>query len=116
MDRRNFLKNTTMLAGVVAPPRLLKPFSAQGKCLENQTGAPNEGGGARDLSSAVVVVPQTMSKRERKVVQVLVEEVERRTRIRLPVRETWPASSAAKIVIGTPDSLRKLGGPLPADI
>ncbi|MGH9397322.1 MAG: hypothetical protein ACRD18_10800, partial [Terriglobia bacterium] len=116
MDRRNFLKNTTMLAGVVAPRRLLKPFSAQGKGLENQTGAPDEGGGVLDLSSAVVVVSQTLPRRERKAIQVLVEEIERRTRIRLPVRETWPASSAAKIVIGTPDSLRKLGGPLPADI
>ena len=53
-----------------------------------------------DLHSAVVVTSLRATPRERKAVQVLVEEVHRRTLITLPVQTTWPAAGRAVISVG----------------
>jgi len=45
-----------------------------------------------DLTQAVVVHPPGMTKPESKAVAMLVEEVEKRTRIRWPAAQEWPAS------------------------
>lgn len=44
-----------------------------------------------DLSGATIVLPADATARERKAVQVLIEEVQKRTRIRLPQAASWPA-------------------------
>lgn len=51
-----------------------------------------------DLARAVVVTPPGLSAREQKAVQVLVEEVERRTQIRWPLAERAPQTGMARIV------------------
>jgi hypothetical protein len=119
MDRRDFLKNGTVLTGAVSSSRLWGLFSEGNVGLDESPqgggGAPLVNGGELDVSKAVVVAPPTLSKRERKAAQVLVEEIERRTEIRLPVSEAWPALAAARIVVGPPDALRSLGA-MPNDL
>jgi hypothetical protein len=53
-----------------------------------------------DLTRAVVVTPKTSSLQERTAVRVLVEEIEKRTNVRLPVSADWPADAVAAIAIG----------------
>ena len=53
-----------------------------------------------DLGRAVVVTPAALSVQERTAVRVLVEEVEKRTAIRLPVATTWPADDTPAIGVG----------------
>ncbi|MEP7361638.1 MAG: glycoside hydrolase family 20 zincin-like fold domain-containing protein [Acidobacteriota bacterium] len=50
-----------------------------------------------DLTNAVVVVPANASRQERKAIQVLVEEVEKRTQIRLP-EGAAPANGAGIVI------------------
>ena len=113
MDRRHFLRNTTRLAGAVSSRWFLEPLAAQSvplaEAVPGQENVPHAAAAELDLSNAVIAAPPTLSKREQKAVDVLVEEVERRTEIRLPVSETWPASSSAKIAVGPPDVIRSLG-------
>jgi hypothetical protein len=117
MDRRHFLKSTTILA--VSSRRLLEPGLAQGATSgeprQSRGESSKPSGGEVDLSEAVVVAPATHSKREHKAIQVLIEEIERRTEIRLPVSETWPKSASARIVVGSPNAIRSLGA-MPKEI
>ncbi|HEV3202043.1 MAG TPA: hypothetical protein VGZ73_29295 [Bryobacteraceae bacterium] len=53
---------------------------------------------ALDLKSAVVVAPATLAGPEKKAVAMLVDEVEKRTRIRLTVTETLPSTGTAILV------------------
>ncbi len=53
------------------------------------------------LDRAVVVTATDLSRQERTAVRVLVEEVERRTAIRLAVATTWPAADVPVIAVGT---------------
>jgi len=53
-----------------------------------------------DLHSAVVVTSPRATPRERKAVQMLVEEVQKRTLITLPVQTTWPAANRGVIRVG----------------
>ncbi|MGP8251244.1 MAG: hypothetical protein ACLQHF_04370 [Terracidiphilus sp.] len=59
-----------------------------------------------DLSNAVIVVPRELSEREKKAVQVLVEEAEKRTAIRWEVAEEMPANAPVAIVVGSQSSLK----------
>jgi Glycosyl hydrolase family 20, domain 2 len=60
-----------------------------------------------DLTRAVVVVPPSLSRQEQKAAQMLIEEVEKRTQIRLP-RDTKPPSD------GTPSiSINRIAVPPP---
>lgn len=113
MDRRNFLKNGVALASVLAPKELWGSSAP-----EEAAQAPGTVGGARllDLSNAVVIAPSGLSKREQKAVQVLIEEVERRTEIRWSSTERWTESAAARIVVGPANLMRKLSGELPNEI
>ena len=63
-----------------------------------------------NLAQAVVVVPSTTSGPERRAVQVLVEEVERRTGIRWPIVPGAGDARGPRIVVGTED---ELAGPSP---
>jgi hypothetical protein len=53
---------------------------------------------ALDLKSSVVVAPATLAGPEKKAVAMLVDEVEKRTRIRLSVAETWQGAGPAILV------------------
>ncbi len=53
-----------------------------------------------DLRNAVVVVSTEATPRERKAVQVLVEEVQKRTLVRLPVETSWPGAGRPAIAVG----------------
>jgi hypothetical protein len=53
-----------------------------------------------DLTRARVVAPETSSVQERTAVRVLVEEVEKRTTVRLPVAARWPADGVPVIAVG----------------
>jgi hypothetical protein len=68
----------------------------------------NPSGPMLDLSKAVVVVPPRLTKREQKAIQVLIEEVEKRTTIRWPVVEQWKPGAPAAVIVGTRDKLRDL--------
>ena len=60
-----------------------------------------------DLTRAVVVVPPSLSRQEQKAAQMLIEEVEKRTQIRLP-RDTKAPSD------GTPSiSINRIAAPPP---
>jgi len=53
-----------------------------------------------DLTRATIVTPSALSVQERTAVRVLVEEVEKRTGIRLPVAAQWPAGTVPAIAVG----------------
>ncbi|MEO6237001.1 MAG: hypothetical protein ABIQ52_08375, partial [Vicinamibacterales bacterium] len=53
-----------------------------------------------DLAGATIVSPSGLSVQERTAVRVLVEEVEKRTGIRLPVAAQWPAGAVPAIAVG----------------
>ncbi|MEN6533687.1 MAG: hypothetical protein ABFD89_08490, partial [Bryobacteraceae bacterium] len=55
---------------------------------------------ATDLSNAVVVAPATLRATEKKAVEMLVEEVEKRTQVRWEVVQTAPAETKTFIGIG----------------
>src|SRR5687767_9851508 len=53
-----------------------------------------------DITQATVVTPATLSPQERTAVRVLVEEVAKRTNVRLPVVTQWPAGTVPAIAVG----------------
>jgi hypothetical protein len=53
-----------------------------------------------DLRTPVVVMSPAATPRERKAVQVLVEEVQKRTLLRLAVETTWPGAGRTAIAVG----------------
>ncbi len=53
-----------------------------------------------ELAGATIVTPAAMTVQERTAVRVLVEEIEKRTTVRLPVASQWPADTAAVIAVG----------------
>jgi hypothetical protein len=110
MDRRRFLKNSIVLAGVASSSHLFKsgPLHTANWARPNASRAnvKDSGRGEIDLSNAVIVAPGGLSSRERKAVQVLVEEIERRTAIRLAVTETWPEGAKASIFVSPHGLLR----------
>jgi hypothetical protein len=53
-----------------------------------------------DLSHATVVTPATLGLQERTAVRVLIEEIEKRTNIRLPVSSQWPSETTPAIAVG----------------
>ncbi len=53
-----------------------------------------------DLTRATIVTPPTLTVPERTAVRVLVEEIEKRTTIRLPVSSQWPTNTVPVIGIG----------------
>src|SRR6266481_5757718 len=65
---------------------------------------------ALDLSKAVVVFPVNLSRPEEKAVTMLVEEVDKRTRIRWERGSSWPASPTPVIAVGTASALNSFAG------
>jgi hypothetical protein len=58
-----------------------------------------------DLTDAVVFAPAGLSRREKKAVAVLIEEVEARSGRRWGVQETWPDENRPVIVVGSATAL-----------
>lgn len=109
MDRRDFLKTGT--AGALGGKR------AWGNAaFAVQAGGEAESSGSWNFSNAVVFAPPSLSRRERKAVQVLIEEVERRTEIRWRLTESWPDSTLARVVVAPARALSQLQGRLPDGI
>lgn len=67
---------------------------------------------ALDLKNAVVVAPANLTVQEKKAITVLVEEVEKRTQTRLPVRAAMPPAGTPAIVAGASAKLTALAGGL----
>jgi len=65
-----------------------------------------------DLRSAIIVTPANLSRQELKAVDLLVEEVQKRTMIRWPVAHKWPDESIPVIALGPVSSLEGFAGPL----
>lgn len=64
-----------------------------------------------DLSAARVVASSHLPAREKKAVQMLVEEVEKRTQIRWKTSGAWPSSHGPVIALGLRSALRDFPGP-----
>jgi hypothetical protein len=58
-----------------------------------------------DLSAAVLVTPPGLSGPERKAVNLLADEVEKRTRVRWRQSDTWPSESVPVIAVGRAEAL-----------
>jgi len=65
---------------------------------------------ALDLKSSVVVTPQNLTLQEKTAVAVLVEEVQKRTQLRLAVQTTIPPSGTPAIIVGTSAKLAGIAG------
>jgi hypothetical protein len=108
MNRRRFLENSALYSGLIGA------FGPIGSSrLRPQSARPPANSGEIDFHDAVVVAPDILSRRERKAVQVLVEEVEKRTEFRWPVFERLAASTQPAIVVGSSDDLKQVRPRLP---
>jgi hypothetical protein len=67
-----------------------------------------------DLRRAVIVTPATTAKAERTAVRVLIEEVEKRSLVRLPVSSTWPGATVPVIAVGLQETARAWAKPVAA--
>jgi hypothetical protein len=87
------LVTATLLLGVLARTEL-----AAGQ----QDGASSRSAGTLvDVAGATIVTAPVLNVQERTAIRVLVEEVEKRTTIRLPVATQWPAGTVPAIAVGT---------------
>jgi len=113
MNRRCFLKDGLIPAGLLGAFRLtsfgqgVPPAASQGQAAS---------AGGLDLSNAVVVAPRTLSAREKKAVQVLVEEVEKRTQFRWTVVEDLKAEQPSAVVVGSREALGEIHSELPGSL
>ncbi|HEY6271569.1 MAG TPA: hypothetical protein VIX19_06185 [Terriglobales bacterium] len=105
MNRRHFLKDGLVCAGLTGASRLAALTGRGATSARSQDQASAASG--LDLSKAVVVAPRTLSARERKAVQVLVEEVEKRTQIRWTVVEDLTPEESSAVVVGSWRALRE---------
>ena len=69
-----------------------------------------------DLSKAIVVSPPDLSDPEQKAVQMLVEEVEKRTRIGWESVVTWPSTAVPVIAVGPASALDVFAGQYAAEL
>ena len=65
---------------------------------------------AIDLTNAVVVTPASLDKVEDKAIQSLVEEVESRTAIQIPVQNKWPSGDQPVIAVGPLSKAQEFAG------
>ncbi|MBI4600678.1 MAG: hypothetical protein HY721_01835 [Planctomycetes bacterium] len=71
-------------------------------------GAARAGEGLLDLTRARVVFPEAASTRERKAVEMLVDEVEERSGVRWPASSAWPPEAGPVVVAGREGTLGEL--------
>jgi len=96
-DRRSFLKGAVHCAGMTAVSKMT------GFAMPAYAGdvPVPDAKSMEDLSNAVVIAPRGLSKREQKAVQVLIEEVEKRTAIRWPASEDAQPRKSCRFAAGT---------------
>ena len=63
------------------------------------------------LENAVLVSPQDLSTQERKAIEMLIDELEKRTLVRWEVLHKWPEEPVPVVAIGQASSLKELAGP-----
>ncbi len=113
MNRRNFLKDGLMGAGLLGATGATsfgKEASSASSQDQSITADPI------DLRSAVVVAPSSLTARERKAVQVLVEEVQKRTEFRWKVVDHLKPGEPVAVVVGSGQSLRQIRSELPRNL
>src|SRR5437867_4312331 len=76
------------------------PTAAQGARGASPGAPPASDPSLLDLGHASIVTPANLSLQERTAVRVLVEEIEKRTTIRLSVSSQWPAGTVTAIAVG----------------
>jgi hypothetical protein len=64
-----------------------------------------------DLSRAVLVTPVALTAQEHKAVAMLIDEVQRRSRIRWTEAHAWPAGNTPVVAVGPASALREFAGP-----
>ena len=64
-----------------------------------------------DISNAVILTPKNISNLEEKAVKILVEEIEKRTGIVLPVVHEWPRETKSLILVGSEEALMDFAAP-----
>lgn len=72
-----------------------------------------------DFSNSLLIIPAKMTSVENEAVRMLIEEVEKRSQIRMSWKTEWLPTDAPKIVIGSYSELQSSGFPLslpPADL
>ena len=81
---------------------LLSTFSATPAAQQRPAPAPlvAENPSLVDITRATIVTPSTSTLQERTAVRVLVEEVAKRTNVRLAVSDQWPADTVPAIAVG----------------
>ncbi|HXH51627.1 MAG TPA: hypothetical protein VNM47_19985 [Terriglobia bacterium] len=113
MNRRRFLKDGLLYSGMIAA----RGWSgAHRPALLAQNGGQPSNLGAIDLKDSVVVAPEGLSRREQKAVQLLIEEVEKRTGLRWPVASRFEPGSNSHIVVGSDQALKQAGTGLPREL
>lgn len=65
---------------------------------------------ALDLARAVVVTPASLEGAEEKAVESLVEEVQKRTAVRMSVQQSWPSDGRPAIAVGPLAKIGEFGG------
>lgn len=79
--------------------------------VNSVTYAADPAGSTFDLTKAVVVAPESLSNREKKAVEMLVDEVQKRTMVQWSTKKELPAArSSPVILVGTHDKLKPLLG------
>ena len=64
-----------------------------------------------DLREAHIVVPDDLNGAEKKSIELLVDEISARTRLRLPIDTAWPANAQTPVIaISTVKQLKTLPG------
>jgi hypothetical protein len=72
---------------------------------------------AIDLRAAHIVVPNDRTGPEKKAVELLVDEIAARTRIRLTVNSAWPANAKTPVIaVGSAAALKKFSGRFTNDL
>ncbi|HEY5914155.1 MAG TPA: hypothetical protein VJA21_26505 [Verrucomicrobiae bacterium] len=74
------------------------------------------GAGELDLSDAVVVTAGDLPARESKAVQMLLDEIEKRTHVRLTNSHTWPSANIPVIGVGVQPAVAASTGPYASEL
>ena len=112
MNRRHFLKDATLYASLMGVSGLSGFVPTEARM--SATARP-PADSTLELRDAIVVAPRASSKREQKAVQVLVEEVEKRTGMRWQVVEQWKAAAPAAVLVGSQEALKESRSELPRE-
>lgn len=114
IDRRRFLRQASGLcasvAGITPSSARREMWRTMGSSAEfvDMKAAPD--GEWLDLSAAKLYAGPELSRRERRALQVLVEEVERRTELRLESVPIWSWGTEPMIAVGTAATLNRIPG------